>query len=102
MGEADDRLRALFAEQEPPARDALFQAAVMEAVMRRELKADMALLAGAAAVGALALWALWPALHPALVALSRELAPAAAALAAAAAAVIVLGGPLRAAPASES
>lgn len=102
MDEADDRLRALFAQDEPPARDPRFQAAVMEAVIRRELRADMAVLAGAAAVGALALWALWPVLHPAIVALSHELAPAAAALAAAAGAVLILRGSPRAAPTPES
>lgn len=37
MDEADDRLRALFAQDQPPARDPHFETAVMEAVMRREL-----------------------------------------------------------------
>lgn len=97
MDEADDRLKALFALDEPAARDPQFSAAVMEAVMRKELKADMALLAGAAAVGGLALWALWPVLQPAVVAAARELAPAAAILALAAGLVVILGDRPRAA-----
>ncbi|MFN3585093.1 hypothetical protein [Phenylobacterium sp.] len=102
MNEADDRLRALFALDEPPARDPAFSAEVMAAVMRRELLADVAVLSGAAFVGALALWALWPVLEPTLVAMSRGLAPTAAALALAAGALAILGGRPRAALGLES
>jgi len=39
MGD-DDRLKALFAYDEPPARDPAFSAAVMEKIMRRRFLAD--------------------------------------------------------------
>lgn len=92
MDKADDRLKALFAGDEPAARDPAFSAAVMEAVMRREFRADLAVLAGGAAVGALALWALWPVVQPLVVGLARDLAPTAALLALAAGAVAIMGG----------
>ena len=91
MTSADDRLKALFAADAPPAHDPAFQAAVMAAVMRREFAADMLLLAGTTLVGGAGLWALWPTIHPTLVALSQEFAPLAAVLALAAGAVVVLG-----------
>ena len=94
MTDTDDRLRALFAADEPPARDPAFSAAVMEAVMRRRFLLDMALLAGATAVGALVLWALWPAIQPWLVEMSAGLAPVAAALALGIGVVVILGGRL--------
>jgi len=53
-------------------------------------------------VGGGALWALWPALQPALVALSQGLAPALGALALAACAAMVLGGRVRSALGLES
>ncbi|PZQ62561.1 MAG: hypothetical protein DI570_10340 [Phenylobacterium zucineum] len=76
----DDRLRALFASDAPPARDPAFSAEVMAAVARRRLLADLAGLAVAALVGGLVIWALWPLLGPAVVAASASLAPFAAAL----------------------
>src|ERR671914_320515 len=91
MSEADDRLKAIFASDEPSARDPAFTAAVAEAMARRKFLADLAMLAAAATLGGLALWALWPALEPAIVALSQGLAPAAAALALAACVLAILG-----------
>jgi hypothetical protein len=100
--DADDRLKALFAVDEPPARDPQFSTAVMEQVMRREFYADLAVLAGGAIVGGLALWALWPVVLPAVVRLSHDLAPTAALLALAAGVVVILGGRPRAALGLES
>lgn len=79
MTDADDRLRALFAADAPPARDPAFSAEVMAAVARRRLLADLAGLAVAALVGGLVIWALWPLLGPAIAAASAGLAPVAAA-----------------------
>jgi hypothetical protein len=90
MTVADERLKALFATDEPPARDPAFSAAVMERLMRRRCLQDMALLAGLSVLGAMALWGLWPTLQPALVAISGQLAPAAAALAIGASALAAL------------
>jgi hypothetical protein len=92
MDEADDRLRALFAQDLPPPRDPEFSAAVMEHLMRRRFQWELALLAGATVLVGLAVWALWPALQPLLVSLSEGLAPVAAILALVAGAVLMLGG----------
>ncbi|HEY8615819.1 hypothetical protein [Phenylobacterium sp.] len=51
----------------------------------------MVMVAGASILGALALWAAWPALHPAILAVSRGLAPALAALALAGCTVFLFG-----------
>jgi len=75
----DAHLKALFAEDEPPARDPAFSAAVMSRVARRRFVVDVARLAGAAGLGGLVLWALRPAAEPALVDLGAGLMPAAAA-----------------------
>jgi len=85
MTDADDRLKALFALDEPPARDPGFTTAVMEEIARREFRADMLQLAGVTALGALVLWALWPVVTPILTTASEALLPAAAGLALAAA-----------------
>jgi hypothetical protein len=94
MMSADDRLKALFAEDEPAARDPAFSAAVIERMARRRWLQDMGMLAGVSAVGGVALWGFWPLIHPALGALSGELAPAAVALVVALSAL----GALRALP----
>jgi hypothetical protein len=92
MTEADDRLKALFAADEPPARDPAFTAEVMQALARRRFQMDLALLAGATGLGGLVLWALWPVAQPVLVSMSQTLAPAAGALVVAVALVMILGG----------
>lgn len=92
MREAEDKLAALFALDEPPPRDAAFSAEVMAAVIRREFQKDVALLSAASLVGAAALWAVWPVLQPAVVAVSHSLAPVIAGLAVAACAVWLLAG----------
>ncbi|MBW8814371.1 MAG: hypothetical protein JF588_13165 [Caulobacterales bacterium] len=94
MTDADARLRALFAEDEPPARDPAFVAAVAHRLERRRLAQDVAWLAAAAAVGGLVLWALWPGLQPLLAAAGQNLAPVAGALALAGAVVALLEGRL--------
>lgn len=76
----DARLKALFAEDEPPARDPAFSAAVMEAVARRRFVLDVAWLSGATLIGGAVLWALWPVLDPWLAHVGPQLGPAAAAV----------------------
>ena len=92
MTQADDRLKALFAQDEPPARDAVFSTAVMEKVMRRRFQEDVAMLCAVSTVGAGALWLVWPAFQPALVAVSQGLAPALGAVALAFFAVVIVSG----------
>ena len=90
MTQADDRLKALFAQDEPPARDPGFSMAVMEQVMHQRFREDVALLSGVSVIGAGAMWLVWPTLQPALVAVSQGLAPALGAIAFCAA--MILGG----------
>ena len=97
MTQADDRLKALFAADAPPARDPAFSMAVMEKVMRRRFLEDIAMLCAVSSVGGLALWPLWKVLHPTLVSLSQGFAPALGAAALAACAMLMLGGRPRAA-----
>lgn len=92
MTNADDRLKALFATDEPPARDPAFAAAVMERLAHRRWLEDMGVVAGISVVGALALGGLWPVLEPALVSISSDLAPAALGLALALCTLGVFGG----------
>ena len=91
MTQADDRLKALFALDEPPPRDAVFAAAVMEQVMRQRLGEELALLCAVSVVAAGVLWLIWPTLHPALVAVSQWLAPALGAIVVALCAAMMLG-----------
>lgn len=88
----DDRLKALFAYDEPPARDPAFSSAVMEDLMRRRFLTDVAMLSGVSALGGTALWALWPSLQPAILAVSQGLAPAIVAAALALGAAVVFSG----------
>lgn len=92
MTQADDRLKALFALDEPPARDPVFSMAVMEQVMRQRLREDVALLCAVSIIGAGVMWLVWPTLQPALVAVSQGLAPALGAMAIAFCAAMILGG----------
>ncbi|HEY3947490.1 hypothetical protein [Phenylobacterium sp.] len=88
---ADVRLKALFAQDEPPQRDAAFSAEVMEKVMRQRLREEVAMLSGVSVIGAGALWLVWPTLQQGLVAVSQGLAPAAGALALAGCATLIAG-----------
>src|SRR5688500_18729859 len=88
---ADARLKALFAADEPPARDATFSTAVMEEIVRRQFIEDVAKLVGVTTIGGMVLWLLWPSLTPVVTALSQGLAPVAAGLTLAAI-VIALAG----------
>jgi hypothetical protein len=92
MTQADDRLKALFALDEPPARDPVFSTAVMEKMMRRRFQEDVALLSGLSVLGGGAFWLLWPTLQPALVSLSQGFAPALGAVGLAAGALVIVHG----------
>jgi len=92
MTQADDRLKALFALDQPPAPDPAFSAAVMENVMRQRLRDEVAMLCGVSVVFAGVLWLVWPTLQSALVSLSQGLAPALGAIALAFCAISILGG----------
>ena len=92
MSKADDRLRALFAQDEPPTRDPVFATGVMERMMRRRFQEEVLVLSGATAVGGVSLWALWPLLHPVLIALSQGFAPVLGATALAVSALMILNG----------
>jgi hypothetical protein len=92
MTQADDRLKALFAQDEPLKRDPAFSMAVMEQVMRQRFREDVALLSGVSVIGGGALWLVWPTLQPALVAVSQGLSPALGAIALAFCAAMILGG----------
>ena len=91
MTQADDRLQALFALDEPASRDPVFSTAVMEKLMRRRFQEDVALLSGLSLVGGGAFWLLWPTLQPAVLSLSQGLAPALGAVGLAAGALVILG-----------
>ncbi len=92
MTQSDERLKGLFALDEPPARDSAFCAEVVENVMRQRLREDLALLSAVSVIFAGVLWLVWPTLQPALVAVSQGLAPALGAMALALCAVMILGG----------
>lgn len=88
----DAHLKALFAEDEPPARDPAFSAAVMEAVARRRFVLDVAHLSGATAIGGLVLWGVWPLLGPLLAQAGPQMGPAAAAVTLAVVTLLALDG----------
>jgi hypothetical protein len=98
MSRDDERLKALFALDEPPARDAGFSTAVMEQLMRRRFLEDVGFLSVLTLAGAFGLWVLWPVLHPMLVTLSQGFAPAVGAIALGVCVWIVVGGRPGAAP----
>ena len=61
---ADQRLKAAFAFDEPPARDYAFAASVMQQVARRRLWLHLAVLAPLANAAAAVLWAVAPQFEP--------------------------------------
>lgn len=75
MSNADDRLRALFEADLPPARDLAFAAQVSEALARRVLLADLAWLGVLSLLGAVVLWWSWPHVSVIVEALAVGLAP---------------------------
>jgi hypothetical protein len=102
MTDADDRLKALFAQDLPRARDAAFSTAVMEEIARRRFLADLGVLSAVSVAGGAVLWSLWPSLAPMLANLSQGLVPVVACLTLAATAVAVLDRRLGAALGFES
>jgi hypothetical protein len=92
MTQADDRLKALFAHDDPPGRDPLFEMAVMEALVRQRFQEDVAVLCGVSILGGGVLWLIWPALASALAAVSLGVSPALGAMALAICAMMILGG----------
>lgn len=69
----DQKLAALFADQAPPARDAVFSAEVMQRVARRRAWARVGAAAPWAAVAGLLAWALQPVLGPSVADLADSL-----------------------------
>ena len=90
--DADERLKALFAGDEPPARDPMFSTAVMAEIVRRQFLEDVAKLVGASVIGGMVLWLLWPSLTPVVTSLSQGLAPVAACVTLAAIVITLAGG----------
>lgn len=78
---ADERLKAAFAFDEPPARDYAFTARVMQDVARRRLLISLLLLVPPALAAAAVLWAVTPQLAPLAEAAFNSLQPAFAVLA---------------------
>ena len=64
QAKADQRLKAAFAFDEPPARDYAFTVGVMERVARLRLWLRLAVLAPLALAAAAVLWAVAPRLEP--------------------------------------
>lgn len=102
MTAADERLRTLFAYDEPPARDPAFSAELIERMARRRWLQDLGFLGGVSAIGAAVLWGVWPVAQPVLVMIASQLAPTALGFAVALSAVTVLSGPPSEVPAAES
>ena len=91
--DADDaRLKALFAEDEPPARDPVFSASVMEQIARRRFVTEVAGLSAVTVAGGVVLWLLWPTLAPVVPTLSEGLTPVLACLTLAAIVIRLAGG----------
>lgn len=90
--DVDDRLRALFDEDAPPARDPLFAARVTTTLARRRFLFELAKLSGVTFLGGLILWAVWPHLSPILGILGQGLAPLMSCVVIAATAVILADG----------
>jgi hypothetical protein len=86
MTDAEDTLAAFWAKDEPPARDAAFEALVTARVSREALTQDMVEALAIAAPGGAILWAAWPIL--------RGLAPAAVHLAAVSAPALICAAAL--------
>jgi hypothetical protein len=80
MTTSDDRLKALFAADLPPARDPAFQANVLAALVRHRFLGELGLISATSLLGGAALGVLWPTLGPVLARLGQDLAPAAIAM----------------------
>lgn len=66
MSDADNKLHALWAENEPRARDPAFVAEVMERIARRRFRFSVCYASLWASVAAVLLWAVGPTLETAL------------------------------------
>lgn len=97
MTDADDQLRALFAQDEPPLRDATFTLAVMAEVARRRFLAEVGILSLLTLLGGAVLWSAWPALTANLGILGEGLTPVVACVTLAITAVVLLDGRVAAA-----
>lgn len=75
MTPSDERLKALFNQDLPPARDVVFQEAVRQALLRKVLWQDISILAAACGAGAVFLWMLLPVFEPMLIGLGRLVTP---------------------------
>lgn len=68
----DDRLRMLWALDEPPAHDSGFEIAVMARILRRRLWGDIAALVPVVAGLSIVAWALTPVVGPAVQAMAAD------------------------------
>jgi len=76
----EERLKAAFAADEPPARDYAFTVGVMQAVARRRLWLNLVLLMAPAIAAAAVLWGVSPQLEPLAESAMQGLQPAFAAV----------------------
>lgn len=88
MTSPDDRLKALFAADAPPARDPAFTTAVMADVARARLRGELMVHGTVSLIGAAVLAVLWPVVAPVIEVVARGLVPMA--IAASVAVVVVV------------
>lgn len=72
----EERLKAAFAADEPPARDYAFTVGVMQAVARRRLIVSLVMLLAPAIAAAAVLWGIAPQLEPLAETAAQGLQPA--------------------------
>jgi hypothetical protein len=90
VNNADDQLRDLFAQDEPPPRDPAFSMAVMARIARRRFLSEVGILSLVSVIGGTVLWSAWPALAANLGPLIGGLSPVIACAILAIAAVILM------------
>ena len=72
---ADQKLKALFADDLPPARDIVFQELVLQALDRRIFWQEISILAAACGSGVALLWFALPSIEPLAIGLGRLVTP---------------------------
>ncbi|OYU70115.1 MAG: hypothetical protein CFE28_08985 [Alphaproteobacteria bacterium PA2] len=72
---ADEKLKALFAEDMPRARDLVFQESVLQALARKIFWQELSILAAACGSAVVLIWMVAPSLEPLLIQFGRLLTP---------------------------